>query len=178
MKQLTLAGHPVHPQVITAPLGLLPFSAVMDVMYLATGRKSFARAAYYSLVGGYAGGWVAGASGLADYLTISPGGPIKKTANTHAILNGAAMALYTVNLALRRKKPSGTLPTILSLIGTAGLIASAWYGGHLVYQHGMRVKPATEKPQPEARLPGDEKIAEPFHQVAHRMPAGGPGMEE
>jgi uncharacterized membrane protein len=178
MKQLTLADHPVHPQVIAAPLGLLPFSAVMDVMYLATGQKRFGHAAYYSLVGGYAGGWAAAATGVADYLTISPGGPMKQTANTHAILNGAVMGLYTLNLALRRRKPSGLLPAVLSLVGTAGLIVSQWYGGHLVYQHGMRVAPATEKPQPEAKLPGDEAVTRMFNQISHRMPAGGPGQEE
>jgi uncharacterized membrane protein len=66
MKQLTLAGHPLHPQIISIPLGLFPFSAAMDVMYLATGKQSYADAAYYSLVGAYAGGLAAAAPGLPD----------------------------------------------------------------------------------------------------------------
>lgn len=178
MKQLTLLGHPVHPQIISAPLGLMPFTAVMDVMHLATGKQRYADAAYYSLVGGYAGGLAAAATGLPDYLTISPGGPMKQEANTHVMLNVSMMALQTVNLALRRKRSSGLIPTLLSLISTAGVFVSAWYGGSLVYKHGMRVEPATERPQPQAKLPGDEAAARGLHRLSEFMPAGGPGAEQ
>jgi len=52
MPRVTVAGHPLHPQLIAFPLGLLPFSFVMDVAYMATGKKSFARAAKYCMTGG------------------------------------------------------------------------------------------------------------------------------
>jgi hypothetical protein len=43
----------------------------------------------------------------------------------------------------------------------AGLTVSAWYGGHLVYHHGMRVRGTALAGSPEdARLPGDERLAE------------------
>lgn len=178
MKQLTFAGHPVHPMVIAAPLGLLPFSAVMDVMHLATGKKSYADAAYYGLVGGYVGAAAAAATGIADYLTISPGGPMKRHANTHGILNAALMGLQTVNLAARRNRRGGVLPTVLNLIGLGGLLVSQWYGAELVYKHGMRVKAAEEKPQPQLRPPGDQAMVHAFNRVAEMMPEGGPGSEE
>lgn len=178
MKQLTLAGHPVHPQVISGPVALIPFSAVMDVMYLATGKQGYADAAYYSLVGGVATGAAAAVTGAADYLTISPGGPMKQTANTHALLNVGMMTLQVVNLGLRRQRSSGLAPAILSLIGTAAVAVSSWYGGKLVYKHGMRVAPATERPQPQAKLPGDERLEHGLERVAELMPVGGPGREE
>ncbi len=178
MKQLTLAGHPLHPQVIASPVALFPFSAVMDLMHLSTGKQSYADAAYYSLLGAYAGGIVSAITGAADYLTISPGGPMKQTANTHALLNVGMMAVQSVNLAARRRRNSGLFPAILSLIGTAGVIISQWYGGELVYKHGMRVEPATSKPQPQATLPGDQRLAHGLSRLSELMPAGGPGSEQ
>jgi uncharacterized membrane protein len=66
MPQSTLVGHPLHPQLIYSPLGLLPFSLVMDGLYAVTGKPSYADAAYYTLVGGTVGGLAAGAAGALD----------------------------------------------------------------------------------------------------------------
>jgi uncharacterized membrane protein len=143
------------------PAGLLPFSLVLDLLYLKTGRHSYADAAYYAMVGGLVGGVAAGAAGAADYFTIPPDDEAKKTADTHAVMNISLLALTGLNLAMRtsQRRRSGTLPALLSLIGNVGLFVSAWYGGHLVYQHGMRVKPAgPQSHEPEAKIPGDERL--------------------
>lgn len=160
MAQTTFAGHPLHPQLITMPAGLLPFSLVMDLLHLKTGRQSYADAAYYTMVGGLVGGLAAGAAGAADYFTIpEEEREAKKIADTHATLNVGLLAMTALNLALRsRRRRSGPLTTMLSLVGTMGLFVSAWYGGHLVYAHGMRVKPPSG--EPEHKLPGDERIEE------------------
>ena len=63
MPLTTFAGHPLHPQLITMPAGLLPFSLVLDLLHLKTGRRSYADAAYYTMIGGLAGGVAAGAAG-------------------------------------------------------------------------------------------------------------------
>jgi uncharacterized membrane protein len=178
MRQVTFAGHPLHPQVLSFPLGLMPFSTAMDLMYLATGKPKYAHAAKLSLIGGYIGGVAAAVTGLPDYLTISPGGPMKQAANTHVLLNTSLMALQTANLASRRRQPSGLLPTILSCLGCAGVLISQWYGGELVHKFGMRVQPATERPQPQAKLPGDEYLRRGFERIEHVMPHGGPGHEQ
>jgi uncharacterized membrane protein len=158
MAKLTFLGHPLHPQLVEFPLGLLPFSLVMDVMHLATGNESYADTAYHTMVGGVVGGLAAGAAGAADYFTIPPGTKSAKAGNVHAALNLGIMGLYGLNLLLRRgRRDAGGVPLLLSILGTAGLVASAWYGGQLVYDLGMRVKPATEgDDSPEWKLPGDD----------------------
>jgi uncharacterized membrane protein len=168
MPNVTLAGHPLHPQLVEFPLGLLPFSFVLDVLHAATGKQSFADAAYYTMVGGYVGGMAAGAAGAMDYLSIPPKSESHEVANVHAGLNLGIMGLYSLNLLLRsrRRRGTGVLPMLLSAVGTAGLIASSWYGGELVYKLGMRVEPAEEgeKP-PEVKLPGDRKIEQAFRKA-------------
>ena len=70
------------------------------------------------------------------------------------------------------------MPFLLSALGAAGLVASGWYGGELVYELGMRVKPVMEEggeQAPDARLPGDRKIERAFRKVEERYaPADGP----
>jgi uncharacterized membrane protein len=63
----TFAGHPLHPQMIVAPADLLPFSLILDLLYLQTRNRSYADAAYYALIGGLLGGVAAGTAGAADY---------------------------------------------------------------------------------------------------------------
>jgi hypothetical protein len=56
----------------------------------------------------------------------------------------------------------------LSLLTTAGLTVSAWYGGHLVYHHGMRVRGTDLAGSPEeAKLAGDERIAQALASTAN-----------
>ena len=52
MPRTTFAGHALHPQLVLLPGGLLPFSAVLDAMSLATGKREYSDAAYYTLAGG------------------------------------------------------------------------------------------------------------------------------
>jgi uncharacterized membrane protein len=161
-------GHPLHPQLIVMPAGLLPFSVVLDALHAATRDQSYADAAYYTMMGGFVGGIAAGVAGAADYGTIPSGSKAKPIGRLHGAMNVGLLALTGLNLLMRRKRRSaGTLPMMLSLITTAGLTASAWYGGHLVYHHGMRVRGADLAGSPEdARLPGGERVAEALASTA------------
>jgi uncharacterized membrane protein len=159
MPKSTFAGHPLHPQLVTAPLGLFPFTLVMDVMYLATGERRFARAADLALRGGLMSGAAAGAAGTMDYLEIPSDHAAKPVATLHGGMNAGLLALQALNLGLRRRWPrrdERRLPTLLSALGTASMLVSAWYGGHLVYEHGLRVKGRSPiEDAPELKPPGD-----------------------
>jgi uncharacterized membrane protein len=43
MPKTTFAGHPLHPQLVGLPIGLLPFSFVMDTAYAVTREKTYAK---------------------------------------------------------------------------------------------------------------------------------------
>lgn len=179
MAKATLAGHPLHPQLISLPLGMFPFSLVMDVLHQRTGKQSYADAAYYSLLGGFVGGIAAGAAGAVDYFAIPSRSQAKPTANLHALLNVSLLGLTAVNLILRkddRKRQGGGWPLALSAIANAGALVSSWYGGHLVYEYGLRVKGVDEiEAAPDLKLPGDAAIAETFEQLQEvAAPVDGP----
>ena len=164
----TFLGHPLHPQLILLPAGLLPYSFVMDVMHHATGEQSYADAAYHTMWGGFVGGLAAGAAGAVDYMSIDRDSKSKPVANLHAAMNIGMMALYGVNLLSRRNggRRPGVFSTLLSGIGAAGLLVSAWYGAHLVYDHGMRVRGVDElSGAKDIAPPGDETVRDKLEAV-------------
>ncbi len=178
MPKVTLAGHPLHTQLNDAPMALLPFSLILDLLHRRTGKEAYAEAAYYGLMGTVIGGAAAGAVGAADYLTIPSGSEAKRTGTFHALLNLGLLGLVGGNLLLRRGKrpPTGRVPLLLSALGNLWLLVSSWYGSELVHVHGMRVArvdPAAGAP--ELKLPGDDQVAEAARAVAHAVtPTGGP----
>jgi len=180
MPVTTLAGHPLHPQLVGLPIGMLSLGWAMDAMYEVTGDRSYADAAYYAIVGGCTTALAAGAAGAVDYLDIPADSQSKKTANLHVLLNLGVLGLWGLNLLARKRRtpPSGGLGFLLSTLGTAGLVVSQWYGGKLVYDLGMRVKPAMEGGQSgELKAPGDRQLQRAFERLEKKVaPAGGPQM--
>lgn len=177
MPKSTVAGHPLHAQLIVVPAGLLPYSLLMDIMHVTTGKKVYAEVAYHTMLGGLVGGLVAAMAGAADYSEIPSGGHSKRIANLHGALNLGLMSMYGLNVFLRRgrKLATGPLPLALSTLGSAGLLISAWYGAELVYSQGVRVKGVSPiERAPEVKPPGDEALAKTLGRAAQVMPKEGP----
>lgn len=176
MPKSTMAGHPLHPMLIVAPAALIPFAFILDAMHRRSGKDSYADAAYYSQVGGLAGGLAAGVAGAMDYLAIESGTDAKRTGNVHAALNLGALALTAANVLARRNSRhhrGGSLA--MSAIAAAGVMVSGWFGGRLVYEHGVRVEgvdPTAGKP--ELKLPGDELMQRAMLTEERAAPATGP----
>lgn len=176
MPQSTVAGHPLHPMLVVVPAGLLPFGLVMDAMHHATGKQSYADAAYYSLVGGLLGGLAAGTAGAMDYMAIERNTSVKRTANVHALLNSGALALTAINVAARRNAPGHRGGSVwLSAVAAAGVMVSGWFGGRLVYEQGVRVQGVNPiREAPEIKPPADEHMEAMFHKMETPMSSQGP----
>ncbi len=174
MPKMTLAGHPLHPQLIPFPAALMPTSLALDVLHMTTGRQSYDDAARYTLTGGVLGAAAAGAVGAMDYLAIPNGGATKRTANVHAAMNVALVGIFGMSWLMRQGQRTSPLAVALSAVGNIGLLASAWYGGHLVYSHGMRVEGRDPATGPEIRPPGDRELERALSSVYLHAPATGP----
>lgn len=177
MPQSTLAGHPLHPMLVVAPAALLPFGFIMDAMHQASGKQSYADAAYYSLMGGLLGGLAAGTAGAMDYMTIARGTEVKRTANVHALLNAGALVVTAANVAARRRSPRHQGGSLwLSALAAAGVMVSGWFGGRLVYEQGLRVQGLNPVAgAKEIKVPADDEMEHLFHHLEKAMPANGPG---
>lgn len=135
----SIAKHPIHPMLVSLPIGLWIFSFVCDLTFvLGQGVSLWATLGFWTMIGGLAGALLAAIPGVIDMLSLR--GQPKKIALAHMGLNLTVVALYAVNLWMRL---GGTaiagLPLALSVAAIALLAVSGWLGGQMVYVHRVGV---------------------------------------
>ena len=125
----TPIGHPVHPLLVTIPLGSWTSSMIFDL----TGDEEAAD----GLIGiGLVSALPAAIAGINDWRHTS--GAEQRVGLIHGLLNGAMLATYGLSLLARRtgRRKTGI---VLSILGGSVLTASGWLGGHLAYAMGVGV---------------------------------------
>lgn len=152
-----IAGHPIHPMLVTIPIGLWIFSLVADFVALRSGSpQTWSIVAYYSMIGGIVGALAAALPGLIDLLSLKDRA-IKKTALIHMSINLTVVVLYVINAWMRSNASvAGNVTLYLSILSIAMLVVSGWLGGKMVYLSGVGVSgdvapgsAATSQPSPE-----------------------------
>lgn len=140
-----IAGHPIHPMLVTLPIGLFVFSFVCDLIYVfGSGNPTFAIVALYTMAGGIVGALAAAIFGFIDLLSLPP--EPRKTGLAHMTINLVVVVLYVINFWLRRGTPESPGGYVwLSLIAIALLVVSGWLGGKMVYVYGIAVSGVGEK---------------------------------
>ena len=136
--RISVAGHPIHPMLVTIPIGLWVFSLICDFVFLSTGDSRWAVTAYFSLGGGIIGALIAALPGLFDLLALHDA-KARRIGTYHLVLNLAIVAVQAVNFWLRFENDgnAGVLPRASSMVAVAALVASGWLGGHLVHVLGV-----------------------------------------
>lgn len=133
-------GHPLHPMLVTIPIGLWVFSFFCDLIYLFAGHPGWAFMGFYTLVGGEIGALVAAVPGFIDFLSLKAP-HARRVAAAHMALNLAVVALVALNIWLRWHGVAGEWPIALSGLSVATLSVSGWLGGKLVHVLGVTVDP-------------------------------------
>ena len=135
-----IAGHPIHPMLVTIPIGLWLFSLVCDLVALRSDAPdTWVAASLYAMVGGILGALAAALPGLVYLLSLRRT-PILPTAVKHMALNLGVVALYIVNVSMRWDDAApGGAPLLLSVVAIGMLLVSGWLGGKMVYEHGVAV---------------------------------------
>jgi uncharacterized membrane protein len=135
----SIKGHPVHAILVALPVGLLLFSFVSDLLFMADlGGGDWAVVARCTLAAGIVTALLAAIPGLVDYLSLS--GRARRIATYHLLLNLTVIGVFVAGFLLRlRTDPYDRVPVMLSAVGIAFLVVSGWLGGELVYRHGVGV---------------------------------------
>jgi uncharacterized membrane protein len=158
-----LAGHAIHPMLITLPLGLLGTAVIFDIIQAFTNEADLAVASFYMLAAGILGGLLAALFGLIDWLAIPAGTRAKGIGALHGVGNVVVVVLFAVSWLLRRGQadyqPTG-VAFWLGVVAVVLALATAWLGGELVERLGVGVNeganldapsslsgPATTRPQ-------------------------------
>jgi uncharacterized membrane protein len=138
----SLAKHPIHPMLVAVPIGLWLFSLACDLIHVfGATSPNWEIVARYSMVGGIIGALVAAVPGFIDMLSLPA--PLKRIALAHMTINLTVVALYVVNVWMRRNGVSDAA-VWLSVISAGLLGVSGWLGGKMVYVHGVAVETPPE----------------------------------
>lgn len=156
-------GHPAHAIVIAVPVGAWSVSAWYDLRSVFSDDPRFAAAADAALRVGIVGALPAAATGAAQYLDTRDG--VRRETSVHALLNNAALGLYTGSWAARRRGRR-RLGRLLSTAGLAVVGVSGYLGGDLAYRHGVGVRPQVLR---DPGVPAPRTSAEPVEtaEVVH-----------
>ena len=138
-------GHPVHPILVTVPIGAWVCSLVFDVIsYFSAEPRVWSVGAMWLTLFGAVGAAVAAIWGVIDYLNLPHGTSAFSTGRLHAALNSTALAIFIVDFIWRyttrdnwESTPVG--PLILSIVGLGIVGVSGFLGGRLAYHYGVRV---------------------------------------
>lgn len=135
----TWLGHPLHPAVVTIPLGAWSAAAVLDLL-------GEAHAADLLVGLGLAGAVGSAVTGAAQWQDTTNDVGARRLGTLHALLNVAATGLMAGSLLMRGQGRRGA-GHALSTAGLGISAAAAWLGGDLAYDLGIGVDHAAfEKP--------------------------------
>jgi len=157
-------GHPLHPPLTDATIGAYTFAtvaALADVTGISTNAATHGW--WLALIFGLIVTGPTALTGLLDWLNITPGTPLKRTATTHMITMLTATVFFLIAAIVGHDSfEAGDVsagPFILTLIGFALLTLGGIFGGSIVFVHGMRVLNLVDEPAKEALspLPNDRK---------------------
>lgn len=133
--------HPLHPALVSVPIGALVVAAALDAMWLPQRRANSwaAPAARFTTLIGTAGAVAAIATGLADWSDMA--GKPRQLGLLHGALNLGAFGLFAASSVLRLRRPQGDSVTAAA-IGFAGvgiLGITGYIGGEMVYKYGADI---------------------------------------
>jgi uncharacterized membrane protein len=153
-----LPGHPLHPPLTDATIGIYTFATISAVLSkLGIADHTFAQAWWLALVVGLVTTALTALTGFVDWLSITRGTELWRTATAHMIAMLSATVFFLIAAIAGHDGYTDRAVTtgafILTLAGFVALSAGGWLGGAITYVHGMRVLSLPEEPATRAASP-------------------------
>jgi uncharacterized membrane protein len=159
-----LPGHPLHPPLTDGAIGSYTAATVLACIAAAgIAEEALAKGWWLALLVGLGFGPLAALTGLADWLSITRGTPLWRTATTHLAVMIGATVLFALAAIFGHAGyvdgEVGAAALVLVLVGFLTLAVGGWLGGSIVFVHGMRVLSLPEEPAVSAIAPGGKEKA-------------------
>jgi uncharacterized membrane protein len=153
-----LPGHPLHPPLTDATIGIYTAASAFGLLsVLGVSERNTAAAWWLALVLGLVVTAPTALAGLIDWLSISWGTPVWRTATLHLFSMLTATVFFLLAAVFGHggyvdgEVTTGSL--ILTLVGFGFLTLGGWLGGTIVFVHGMRVLNLVDEPAARAAAP-------------------------
>jgi uncharacterized membrane protein len=136
-----LTDHPLHPILVTLPIGFFVATLLFDLIFWRTGNESWATGALYLLGVGLIGAALAAITGLTDFLGDRR---IRDLSDAwqHAIGNVILVLVQLFSFYQRYRHGAAAvvpLGLILSLVAVGIMLFTGWKGGEMVFRHRVAV---------------------------------------
>jgi uncharacterized membrane protein len=138
---------PLHPMLVTVPIGCWVAAAVFDIGSHSVATPGFlVEGGTWLIAIGVIVAVVAGLVGLVDAIPIPPGTAANRAAVVHLSVATLGIILAATDLVLRLGLPT-TAPTpageaTLTVLTVLVVAVGGWYGGQVVHRHGFGAEPA------------------------------------
>jgi uncharacterized membrane protein len=137
-----IMGHPLHPLLVTLPIGFFVATLLFDLIYWSGREPAFATGALWLLGAGLFGAVLAAIAGVIDF-TGDPRIRGLSGAWPHAIGNVIAVLIQAFSFFQRSQDAAGAvlpLGLILSIVAIAIFGVTGWLGGELVFRGRVAVQ--------------------------------------
>ena len=135
-------SHPLHPALVHFPIACWSLATAADVASLWWGKPAWMLAGVLLALGTLIA-LAAMATGFIELMKVGAEHPATRDLNRHLLLMLSAWCLYATSLFLRLQGTTLTRPDTvdlgLSVVGFVVLGTGGWFGGKLVYGHGVGV---------------------------------------
>ena len=147
----TVLGHPIHPTLVSLPIGSFVVAFVCDIIYVVHPTPFWPIMSLVLLGFGVIGALLAAVFGLLDFLTAPLSRAARTTAVRHLSFALGTVVVFAAAFFIRDADPTSTFGYALTALGILGLGATGALGGHLAYHHRVGVEEAdqrAERPAP------------------------------
>ncbi|MFD2238330.1 DUF2231 domain-containing protein [Aureimonas populi] len=137
---VAVAGHPLHAMSVHFPIVLVIATLGCDLIYWFSGDPFFLRAGVWTAGFAFVSGVAAGMVGTAELILVK-GIRIRAASWTHAVAAMTLISIAGANWGVRLVDPAQVLPLglFLSVIASGVTGLAGWYGGKLVFDHGIGI---------------------------------------
>jgi uncharacterized membrane protein len=144
-------GHPVHPRLSDATIGIYTFAAVAALAdVLGISDEAAAHGWWLALLLGLIVSVPAAVTGVLEWREVKRGTPLWWPVTYHGLVMVTATVLFLIALIVGKDSFDSanitSTPLLFTLIAYGILAAGGFLGGSLVFKHGMRVLPREEAP--------------------------------
>ncbi|HKW75136.1 MAG TPA: DUF2231 domain-containing protein [Terriglobales bacterium] len=138
----SISSHPIHPMLVSFPIGLWVTALIFDLIALGQNNGSLFAAGFYCVIAGCVGAVLAAVAGTIDWVSVvPPQSSAKNRGLLHGSLNSLVLLLF-IYIAYRQGSPAvrpDGLTIGLMVVGVIILGISGWLGGTLVYRNQIGV---------------------------------------
>jgi uncharacterized membrane protein len=162
-----LPGHPLHPPLTDATIGIYTAATAFALLSVfGVSDENTARGWWLALVVGLVVTVPTALTGLAEWLTLTRGTELWKTATAHLGAMVSATVLFLLAAIVGHSGyTDGEVTTgglLLTLVAYGTMALGGWFGGSIVFVHGMRVQNLVDEPVERAVTP----LAHPKREAA------------